>query len=245
MIIVNMNNKQRKFKRQYVLLFLFLCAMLSSFSQERITDLKISIETTFNGEALKKEQWYVTKTKDSIQLSKLKFYLTDFVIQTENKIKDSIANSNFLIDAFDGDTTVIKLTDVNFNEEDKLLISIGVNENLNTSGANSGDLDPSKGMFWSWQSGYINFKVEGISPSCKTRKNKFQFHIGGFQTPYETIRPLIFKLDTVKNGILKINLDVAQFFDSIQLNSENQIMIPGQEASNTADKLPKLFSTHE
>jgi len=43
----------------------------------------------------------------------------------------------------------------------------------NVSGAMSNDLDATKGMYWSWQSGFINLKIEGKSASCKTRKINF------------------------------------------------------------------------
>ena len=240
-----MNSKRHKCKMYYLLFTIFLFAMFSGFSQESNKDLKISIVASFNGESIEKDKWYITKTKDSIQLSKLKFYLTNFAIQTEDRKKDFITNSNYLIDAFEEETLIITLSDINYNEEDELFLSIGVNEHLNTSGANSGDLDPSNGMFWSWQSGYINFKMEGKSPSCKTRKNKFQFHIGGYQKPNETIRPLVFKLNTIKDNTLIINLELSQFFDNIELSSLNQIMIPGKEASDVADRLPKLFLMNE
>lgn len=242
---IDIKNKLFSYKKICFFIFLFLLAIPLSFAQKRNKELKIEIVASFNGKPIEKGQWYVTKTEDSIQLSKLKLYLTNFVIQTKAKKKDSIKNSNYLIDVFKEETLLITLSDVNYNAEDVLIFNIGVDESLNTSGANSGDLDPAKGMFWSWQSGYINFKIEGVSPSCKTRKNKFQFHIGGYQKPYETIQAVVFKLDILKNSRLKINLDVSQFFKSIKLSSKNQIMIPGEEASNTADRLPQLFSIHE
>lgn len=238
-------NKQPTFKLDYIVMFLFFFTIFSGASQNSSKDLSINIVTSFDGESIEEDKWYVTKNNDSIQITKLRFYLTNFVVQTEDKKNDSIFNSNYLIDAFNKETLKIILSNTNYNKEDKLLLSIGVSEHLNTSGANSGDLDPSKGMFWSWQSGYINFKMEGKSPSCKTRKNKFQFHIGGYQKPFETLRSLTFKLSAIKNNELTINVDIAQFFDALQLSSQNQIMIPGKEANDAADRLPQLFSIDE
>ena len=57
----------------------------------------------------------------------------------------------------------------------KLKFQLGIDSLTNVSGAMGGDLDPTKGMYWTWQSGYINMKIEGKSNSCKTRKNQFQF----------------------------------------------------------------------
>lgn len=51
----------------------------------------------------------------------------------------------------------------------------------------TGVLDPaggmSNGMYWSWNSGYIFFKMEGSSPQAPADQNgnkKFRYHIGGF-----------------------------------------------------------------
>lgn len=51
----------------------------------------------------------------------------------------------------------------------------------------TGVLDPSggmdDGMYWGWNSGYIFFKMEGISPAAPvdpTGQRKFRYHIGGF-----------------------------------------------------------------
>jgi hypothetical protein len=219
----------------------FLLVTLS-FSQDKSNEFKIIFSPNFNGEEIVKDKWYVSKTNDSIRLSKLKFYVTDFKVKATNEKEYPLIDSNHLIDIFNKETLTIIRSDSIYYKATELSFKIGVKESLNISGANSGDLDPSKGMFWSWQSGYINFKVEGVSPSCKTRKNKFQFHIGGYQKPYATVRTLTFPL---KKEELKINFNVATLFKDIQLNAQNQIMIPGEDANTIANKIPTLFSLDE
>ena len=102
----------------------------------------------------------------------------------------------------------------------------------------AGDLDPTKGMYWAWQSGYINMKMEGKSSSCKTRKNEFQFHIGGYMKPNYAMR----KVELVsKNQNLNITIDVAEFFSELKLSETNSIMIPGKKAMKLADYSIKMF----
>jgi hypothetical protein len=103
----------------------------------------------------------------------------------------------------------------------------------------SGDLDPTKGMYWAWQSGFINMKIEGKSSSCKMRKNAFQFHIGGYLKPNYAIRTIELK---PINSNLEINVDIAQFFKNIQLSEINSIMIPGTKAMEIADETVKMFT---
>jgi hypothetical protein len=152
---------------------------------------------------------------------------------------------NLLIDGFKKKVFKLNFLVDKITKNDRLICDLGVNEAHNTSGANAGDLDPVNGMFWSWQSGYINFKIEGVSPSCDTRKNKFQFHIGGYKTPYHTVRELDIKLKALKDQATVVYIEVSNFFDTIELSHENQVIIPGTKASQIADQLPKLFLTDE
>ncbi len=213
------------------------------FAQE--SHLKIEFNPVFNKEILAKNSWYVSRNNDSLQFLKIKFYVTDFKILTKDGNTKSIPNSNFLIEVFNDEKLNILLENVSYKKGDQLLFNIGVEEKMNTSGALSGSLDPANGMYWSWQSGYINFKIEGKSPSCNTRKNKFQFHIGGYQQPFAATRSLTLDFSTTKNKVLIIDLEMATLFNTISLNTLNQVMIPGKEAIQIADIIPSLFSLNE
>lgn len=239
-----MKHMQSKSMNLYFFMAMFIFSFQLVFSQKNTEKLIVNIVPIFNGESILKDTWYVTQSKDSIQLSKLKFYLTNFVLIDKESSTDTIKKQQ-LIDVFKKKTLSIELSDIIYTNNYVLNFDIGVDEKFNTSGANAGDLDPINGMFWSWQSGYINFKIEGKSPSCTTRKNKFQFHIGGYQKPNATIRTLAFNLASIKEKTLTIHLDAYPFFKSIHLDSQSQVMIPGKEANSVANLLPKMFSIHE
>ncbi len=181
---------------------------------------------------------------DSIQLTKLKFYLTNFRLLATVPLLPN-EDKNLLIDGFQKNKFKLNFT-VPKNIKDMLLVcDLGVDKKHNTSGANSGDLDPVNGMFWSWQSGYINFKIEGVSPSCKTRKNKFQFHIGGYQRPNQTKRSLSFKLGNGEVHNLVISVELSKFFDALELGTVNQLTTAGAKASQMANRIQKIFSSHD
>lgn len=118
----------------------------------------------------------------------------------------------------------------------KICFSIGIDSLTSVSGAMPGDLDPTKGMFWAWQSGYINMKIEGSSPLCQTRKNEFQFHIGGYLEPNDALRKI--EIETTKP---EIEIDLAAFFSQIKLSEQNSVMIPGKAAMQLADLSVKMF----
>jgi hypothetical protein len=123
--------------------------------------------------------------------------------------------------------------------------NIGVDSIKSISGVHGGDLDPSNGMYWSWNSGYINAKLEGRSSSCLTHRNTFEFHIGGYAYPNNSIR----RVDLVLPGNsaqVTLRADASCWFQKLDLKKETGIMIPGVNAQKTADKYQKMFSiVHE
>jgi len=211
------------------------------FGQELKKEFKIKVIPVFNGQTLQKKHWYVSKNGDSIQFNNVKFYITDFKFDLAKNTHQEIINSSFLVDAFD-EKTLLKSLKIPLNiKKTTICFSLGVKGNLSESGALSGDLDLANGMFWAWQSGYINMKIEGVSPSCSTRKNKFTFHIGGFQKPYPTLRRLSFPIKENQKEITLV-VDIAIFLNEVHLKKNHSLMIPGEEASKLADIAVKMFN---
>jgi len=221
-------------------LWLFMFFNMSFFGQQLNEDFKIKIQPVFNEETLQKKHWYISETGDSIQFNKVRFYITDFKFDLAKNTQQEIINNAVLVDAFD-EKTLLKTLKIPLNrKEGGLQFSLGISGDLSESGALSGDLDPTNGMYWAWQSGYINMKIEGVSPSCPTRKNKFTFHIGGFQKPYPTIRSLSFPIKENQKEITLV-VDVATFLNEVDLKENHSVMIPGEKASKLADLSVKMF----
>jgi len=59
--------------------------------------------------------------------------------------------------------------------------TIGVDASQVDEGAQTGPLDPAKGLFWSWNSGYIFMAIEGVSPASTETDEAFQYHVGGYK----------------------------------------------------------------
>lgn len=45
-------------------------------------------------------------------------------------------------------------------------------------------------MYWTWQSGYINAKLEGKSNLVNTPTHAFAFHLGGYLNPFQTLQTI-------------------------------------------------------
>jgi hypothetical protein len=73
---------------------------------------------------------------------------------------------------------IIVLESVPLEEYEAISFMFGVDSTRNVSGAQTGALSPSNAMFWSWTTGYIMIKAEGLSPQSPF--GNFSFHLGGF-----------------------------------------------------------------
>jgi len=120
---------------------------------------------------------------------------------------------------------------------DAIRFNIGIDSSTNSGGVKGGDLDPAKNMYWAWQSGYINFKLEGKSKICKTRNNVFQYHIGGYSFPNNSLQTITISLKD--NTPLCIGFDLEKFLSGVGLQTTNEIMSPSAKAMQVA----KLYKT--
>jgi hypothetical protein len=210
----------------------------SAFAQEKKDSLLLRLNLKFKNETLERNKKYISESKDTLEIEVFKFYVSNINIQYSDATTFSEHDSYHLIDIENPNSLKIPIAKTSDKNISKLTFSIGIDSLASVSGAMSGDLDPTKGMYWAWQSGFINMKIEGKSSSCKTRKNAFQFHIGGYMKPNYAIRTIELK---PINSNFEINVDVAELFKSIKLAENNSIMVPGSKAMELADKATKMF----
>jgi hypothetical protein len=222
------------------LFFLIISLLLFSkvIAQTEKDSVAIAIDLRWKTEKLELNKSY-TSTNDTLQLSLVKFYISNVAIEYNNGLFYKEKNSFHLID-IENEKSLQFLIPKNNNSISKVIFNIGIDSITSVSGAMSGDLDVTNAMYWAWQSGYINMKIEGKSSSCKTRKNAFQFHIGGYLKPNYALRNV--NINCNNNNEILLQVDLAKLFDEIQLSETNSIMIPGKEAMKIADLSTKMFS---
>lgn len=222
----------------YIIFFLFLSSF-SLFGQNERDSLSLKITAKWSGKILNLNSSYISKQKDTIKITQLKFYISDFQVKYDDNTILSDKNSH-LIDFEKTNTSFLNIAK-NYKKNIKSInFCIGIDSLASVSGALSGDLDPSNGMYWAWQSGYINMKIEGTSSSCKTRKNSFNFHIGGYLKPYNAMQKIEIPVNKIQNQI-NLTLDLEQFFSEINLKEINSVMIPGNDAMELANLSSKMF----
>jgi hypothetical protein len=220
-------------------IFIYCIAVPKSFSQNGTDSISLNFELKFGREVLQLNKSYLSSKRDTIELKTFKFYISDIKFDYSDKTADAKPNDYFLIDIENPKSLHIPICKKNNKVISSLSFSIGVDSTASVSGALSGDLDPAKGMYWAWQSGYINMKIEGKSSSCKTRKNEFRFHIGGYLKPNYAIRKIELHPNQTDSNI---TVDVSKLFDTIDLSRENSVMVPGETAMKFANSSVKIFS---
>ena len=125
-------------------------------------------------------------------------------------------------------------------EYDHIRFNLGIDSITNSGGVLGGDLDPIKAMYWTWQSGYINFKIEGYASSSTAKNHEFEFHIGGYIPPFYALQKIDLPLRNRNN--IDIQLDFTKVFNSIDFSKTNHIMLPCIQAVDLAKILAHSFS---
>ena len=230
-------------KYNSILIALLGCSFWS-FAQNN----SLRISPVFGNKSMTEDTWFVSANGDSLQFDNIRFYISDIQFESEHgEIIRDISTAH-LIDVFEPTTLVIPFNNPNIKRLKKIRFNVGIDSTTSVSGALGGDLDPTRGMYWAWQSGYVNMKIEGRSPQCPNRKNVFQFHIGGYMQPFYAMRQLELPLNvepslrgTKQEGVTLV-VDIAKFFENIRISEQNSVMIPCKQSVQLADLSVRLFS---
>jgi endonuclease/exonuclease/phosphatase family metal-dependent hydrolase len=128
-------------------------------------------------------------------------------------------------------------------------LTLGVDSITNAAGVHCCALDPANGMYWSWQSGYIQFKLEGKEKDGTA----LNLHLGGFSNAHMssitdeipihrwvTTGPLL-PPNERQQGIL-VKLDLSTFIECVNANKEYSLMSPNSHVQEYMRKLGSSFS---
>lgn len=205
--------------------------------------LTFRIRPVFQGKPIVIEKAFQTTDGDSLSLSTLRFYLSNFVFLKNGQIVFVEKESHHLLDLEAKKSLELRFDLPAGTVFDMISFDLGVDSLTHTMGVMGGDLDPTKGMFWSWQSGYIHFKAEGYYEKCPAQNREFQFHLGGYLAPFKSYRRVI--LSVLKNNNLQVDFDLSVFFENADWTKKYHVMSPGAEAVRLTELLAKSFIVNE
>ncbi|MEN9913590.1 MAG: hypothetical protein RL528_311 [Bacteroidota bacterium] len=216
-------------KVSFFLFFLSFGYSLNCYGQ-------LSIIPTWNKKPLELQHVYLNQNNDSISFSLLKIYFSDF--RFKDKISGKITSIDTLIfyDLADSSTHSF-FNDLNLSNYESVAFTLGLDSSKNVSGELENAYDPLLGMYWAWNTGYINLKIMGESSTVPTNSHEFEFHLGGYRSPFATAQTIQVNLNDQY-----IYFDLEKLFsESINLTKNHHIMLPCKDAFLISQGLPYCF----
>ena len=216
----------------------FLLYLLFSHNIGVAQRVNISFSAVMGGKEIRLNSAFINNEKDSLQINQLKFYISNVQFLKNDEIVFTELNSYHLIDFSLPASTSLSIKTFRTITHNSIRFYLGIDSLTNVSGALGGDLDPTHGMYWTWQSGYINFKMEGHANKSEAESTEFQFHLGGYQQPFNCLQQVQLN---VADDQINLVLNIDPFLRTIDFSTLHQIMSPSQKAVELSELVAKNF----
>jgi hypothetical protein len=242
----------REHKKNYLIyfLFLFITFTISFLNYGQANHLVLYFQNKAGDKTLEADSAYQNSFGESFTVRTFRYYISNIVAEDISTGKrQSFPNEYFLVDNADTAPKQIEL-EITLKHISSFHFLLGIDSLKNVAGIQSGNLDPAKGMFWTWNTGYVMAKLEGNSQVAQTPMHAFSYHVGGYKQNEKTAREINFKLPHLvdcsgRNCTITIEADVLKWFNAV-----NEIKIadtpichePGVLATKLADNYSKMFS---
>jgi hypothetical protein len=155
---------------------------------------------------------YVNSKGEAFNITWLTYYVSNIKLKKSDgtvyidEVKSDGSSGYYLIDEADSESQEVVLKNIPAGDYTEVTFTIGVDANQVNQGAQTGPLDPAKGLFWSWNSGYIFMAVEGVSPvATGMMGTAFQYHVGGYKEDPANVN----LVNNIKTITLSFNGDMA------------------------------------
>ncbi|MES2800379.1 MAG: MbnP family protein [Bacteroidota bacterium] len=213
---------------------LFLSALIVLTVNAFWSQTEVRVRVMFEGQEVKLNKLYIDSNGDSTQFDVVKFYITKLKIND----KTPLSNADYLVDVENAESLILLKSTESI---DQISFLLGVDSTTNVAGILEGPLDPINGMYWAWNSGYINFKMSGISTAIASSKQSFEYHLGGYLPPYPTIQQ--FKFEGIPSAaIVHIDIALDKCLNSFLSSQVSNLMIPGKMATKLANQLQNVVT---
>lgn len=179
-------------------------------------------------------------TGDELTFTTMKYYISNFRLKKQDGIWWTHPESYFLVDVDNPSGTTLSLAGVPVGNYTEISYVMGVDSTRNVSGSQTGALSTTNGMFWSWNSGYIMVKAEGLSPQSST--GSFAYHLGGFAGANNIVTAKsasfgseLLNVTSSGNGMIHLGVDPSQLFENFgSVSNGNTVHMPGTNAKTIA-----------
>lgn len=178
---------------------------------------QIQFQPMFMGSEFRLESWYALGDTDSVQVTSFKCYVSNFQVNGKATLKNSVENV-FLLDA--AEPSSLFIFPALSSSAESIRFDLGMDSSLNTCGVLAGPFDPLLGMYWAWNTGYIQLKISGTA-RLKGESIPFEYHVGGYRQPNATCERI-----NIAAGRKSVQMDMQPFLMSLPYASQPKIMHP-------------------
>ncbi len=190
---------------------------------------------------------YQNHFEEAFTVRSFKYYVSHIIIIYKNKKNFAVKENPHLINEGDSLSKWFSFT-APAGTITGISFLLGIDSITNVSGVQTGDLDPAKGMFWIWNTGYIMAKLEGASTSSKAPGKQYSYDIGGYKKDENAAREIILSLPSAQNhqpSSFTITADISKWFwskNKLKISEQPMCHSPGAFAMKVADNYADMFS---
>jgi hypothetical protein len=244
-MIAIIKNSVRKNSFVFVVIVLLLFIAVHAKAQTQI--VTIHFENKVGDNMLEADSIYQNDFGETFSIRSFKYYISNIVLNDSDR-KQSFPDQYFLVDNNESSSQPITFS-ASLQHITSIKFLLGVDSLKNVSGVQTGTLDPAKGMFWTWNTGYVMAKLEGNSPFANMPQHAFSYHVGGYKQNENAAREINLRLpqaiDCVKGCAITVSADVLKWFNSIHKIKIAETPFchePGKLAMMLADNYANMFS---
>ena len=154
--------------------------------------LGIAFNHVFGDQALERDVFYATAAGEQVQVNLLQYYISNIKLRGSNGTMFVVPadSSYFLIRETQPESLRLTLKNVPAGSYNGIAFMIGVDSARSRMGLaqrrgvlDVADEQTGQGMYWTWNSGYIFYRIEGYCPQSTMElksKRSFLYHVGGY-----------------------------------------------------------------
>ena len=180
---------------KHILLSIFcLCLFLASCANDNVSPITkkggsviLNIDNVIGNQNLEYDKTYSIASGEKYTIKKLKYYISNIQFMKSDGSVTTLQqdSSYFLVDESNSTSMILSLPQVEIGKYLAIRLMIGVDsaKSMAPLEKRRGVLDMSglgQDMYWTWNQGYIFFKMEGIYTDFSGKNDDYTYHIGGF-----------------------------------------------------------------
>ena len=202
--------------------------------QQPVQEIQFIIDHSSGNSPINFSDVFQNPAGNSFKTSTLKYILSNFKLVKQDGSIEDFPNIEVINEESDS-TKTFKLSNVENGNYTNLRFSIGVDSVQNATLVNGGgDLDPSDGMVWTWNTGYIFLKHEGQFLDSAGILQPFVYHLGTNSGYTEIEIPLQSFTMEGKLKTIRLNFDLLKAYGAV--NTLNYTIWQNQQSITPSDK---------